>query len=92
MLADYKIQLPTLEEDDAINHGISMDPDTMEISDMDFNKLKPFQFQPINIGKWTARKKHHTPSTSTGSVEWDDYMPLKISHSTKTSSKGHTDK
>ncbi|MFM0210754.1 BrnA antitoxin family protein [Paraburkholderia sediminicola] len=35
-----KIVMPTDEEDAAINRGIAADPDTYEVSDEDFKKMK----------------------------------------------------
>ncbi|SAK58449.1 hypothetical protein AWB79_02534 [Caballeronia hypogeia] len=34
--------LPTDEEEAEINRGIALDPDTWELSDEDFKRLKPF--------------------------------------------------
>ncbi|MEO5376685.1 MAG: BrnA antitoxin family protein [Magnetococcus sp. DMHC-6] len=50
MLAERKIYLPTIEEDNAINIGIISDPDTMEVSDADFNKLKPIHGRSTGNG------------------------------------------
>ena len=36
-----KIQLPTAEEDAAINAGIAADPDTYELSNAEFKQLRP---------------------------------------------------
>ena len=36
--------LPTDEEEEAINRGIALDPDTWELSDEEFKQLKPFVF------------------------------------------------
>lgn len=36
--------LPTDEEEEAINRGIALDPDTWELSDEDFKRLKPYAF------------------------------------------------
>jgi hypothetical protein len=33
---------PTPEENEAINRGISLDPDTWELSDEEFARLKPY--------------------------------------------------
>lgn len=34
------LELPTPEEDEAINRGIAADPDTYEVSDEDFKRMK----------------------------------------------------
>ncbi|AET91502.1 hypothetical protein BYI23_B008950 [Burkholderia sp. YI23] len=34
--------LPTDEEEEAINRGIALDPDTWELSDEEFKELKPY--------------------------------------------------
>jgi len=34
------LELPTPEENEAINRGIAADPDTFEVSDEDFKKMK----------------------------------------------------
>jgi uncharacterized protein (DUF4415 family) len=44
-----KIALPTPEEDAAINAGIAADPDTYELSEAEFKKLKPGR--PLGSGK-----------------------------------------
>ncbi len=36
-----EIIMPTDEEDEAINRGIAADPDTYEVSDEGFKKMKP---------------------------------------------------
>ncbi len=36
------VQMPTLEEDVAINRGIGLDPDTMEVSEAEFPNLRPW--------------------------------------------------
>jgi uncharacterized protein (DUF4415 family) len=38
-----KLTRPTAAEDRAINAGIAADPDTHELSDAEFKKLKPFR-------------------------------------------------
>ncbi len=42
--------LPTPEEDEAINRGISEDPDTWELSDEEFTQLRPFRGRPLGSG------------------------------------------
>lgn len=46
-----KIQLPTVEEDVAINEGIDGDPDTFELSDEAFKTLRPVGRPKLEISK-----------------------------------------
>ena len=41
---DSKLIMPTDEEDAVINAGIAADLDTYELSEEEFKKLKPLQF------------------------------------------------
>ncbi len=43
MFTKHKVTLPSTEEDAAINRGIALDPDTLEVSDADFAHLQPFR-------------------------------------------------
>ena len=43
MFSKRKVTLPSTEEDAAINRGIALDPDTLEVSDADFDRLQPFR-------------------------------------------------
>jgi uncharacterized protein (DUF4415 family) len=48
--------LPTAEEDAAINAGIAQDPDTRELSDAEFKQLRP----PVGRPKAKATKERIT--------------------------------
>ncbi|MEO5350738.1 MAG: hypothetical protein H7836_14005 [Magnetococcus sp. YQC-3] len=41
MFAKRQVTLPSTEEDAAINRGIALDPETLEVSDADFAHLQP---------------------------------------------------
>lgn len=43
MLSKRKIEMPSPEEDAAINAGIAADPDTYELSKTEFKQLKPIR-------------------------------------------------
>ena len=44
-------ELPTEEEERAINAGIASDPDTYELSDAEFSKLRPVGRPPAEVTK-----------------------------------------
>lgn len=53
MSKKLKIEMPTPEEDTAINAGITDDPDTYELSKAEFKQLKPVRPRgpPAGSGK-----------------------------------------
>jgi len=55
------LELPTPEENEAINRGIAADPDTHEASDEDFRKMRrrsaaPTQCLPRSAGRFENKR------------------------------------
>jgi uncharacterized protein (DUF4415 family) len=51
MSTKREILIPTPEEDAAINAGIAADPDTFELTQSTFKRLKPMRGRPLGSGK-----------------------------------------
>ena len=63
-----KIQLPSPEEDTAINAGIAADPDTYELSDSEFKQLRS-----VGRPKAEATKQRITSPITRGSNSIPSY-------------------